>query len=59
MQTFAVFMLRQYHGSHTTNGPFSYTAEAYGSVDGFDPNKILGEEIDLAQRIWKQANLSA
>lgn len=53
MQTFAVFLLRQYHGGHTTNGPFSYTAEAYASVGGFNPEKALGEEIDLAQRIWK------
>ncbi len=32
MQTFAIFLLRQYRGSQTTNGPFSYTAEAYAAV---------------------------
>lgn len=58
MQTFAVFLLRQYHGGHTTNGPFSYTAEAYASVGGFNPDKALGEEIDLAQRIWKSTRES-
>ncbi len=56
MQKFAVFMLRQYHGSHTTNGPFSYTAEVYSLVHWFNSEKILGEEIDLAQRIWKHVH---
>lgn len=40
-QTMAVFLLRQYYGAHTTNGPFSYTAEAYASVGGFNPEKSL------------------
>lgn len=40
-QTMAVFLLRQYYGAHTTNGPFSYTAEAYASVGGFNPEKAL------------------
>lgn len=59
MQTFAIFLLRQYHGGHTTNGPFSYTAEAYASVNGFNPKKALGEEIDLAQRLWVFAQASS
>lgn len=41
IQTLGVFLLRQYHGSHTTNGPFSYTAEAYASVGGFNAEKVL------------------
>jgi len=53
MQTLAVFLLRQYHGNQTTNGPFSYSAEAYSRVWWFNPEKSLWEEIDLAKRIWK------
>lgn len=53
MQTLAVFLLRQYHGNQTTNGPFSYSAEAYARVWWFNPEKALWEEIDLAKRIWK------
>jgi hypothetical protein len=41
MQTFAIFLLRQYRGNQTTNGPFSYTAEAYSAVHGFNPDMIL------------------
>lgn len=52
MQTFAIFLLRQYRGSQTTNGPFSYTAEVYAVVDGFNPEIKLGEEVDLASRIF-------
>lgn len=52
MQTFAIFFLRQYRGNQTTNGPFSYTAEVYAAVDGFDPDIKLGEEVDLAQKIF-------
>lgn len=55
MQTFAVFLLRQYRGSETTNGPFSYTAEAYATVGGFDPAMKLSEEVDLAHRISQHA----
>lgn len=54
-QTFAVFLLRQYRGGQTTNGPFSYTAEAYASVGGFDPDKKISEEVDLANRIFLHA----
>jgi hypothetical protein len=55
MQTFAVYLLRQYRGSETTNGPFSYTAEAYATVGGFDPHMKLSEEVDLAHRIAQHA----
>jgi hypothetical protein len=41
MQTFAIFLLRQYRGSQTTNGPFSYTAEVYAAVNGFNPEMKL------------------
>ncbi len=58
MQTFAVFLLRQYRGSQTTNGPFSYTAEAYAAVNGFDPLVKLGEEVDLAKRIFLYSEAS-
>lgn len=54
MQTLAVFLLRQYHWPQTTNGPFSYTAEAYAMVWWFNPEKALWEEVDLAKRIWKE-----
>lgn len=52
MQTFAVFLLRQYRGNQTTNGPFSYTAEAYSAVHGFNSEMTLSEEVDLAKRIF-------
>lgn len=52
MQTFAVYLLRQFKGKQTTNGPFSYTAEAYAAVDGFDPGMKISEEVDLANRIF-------
>lgn len=52
MQTLAVFLLRQYHGNQTINGPFSYTAEAYSRVWWFNPKKSLWEEIELSKKIW-------
>lgn len=58
MQTFAVFLLRQYRGSETTNWPFSYTAEAYATVGGFNPTMKLSEEVDLAHRISLYAESS-
>ncbi len=58
MQTFAVYLLRQFKGQQTTNGPFSYTAEAYCAVDGFDPAMKISEEVDLANRIFLYAQQS-
>lgn len=52
MQTLAIFLLRQYHGNQTINGPFSYTAEAYSRVWWFNPKKSLWEEIELSKKIW-------
>lgn len=52
MQTLAVFLLRQYHGNQTINGPFSYSAEAYARVGWFNAKKSLWEEIDLSKKIW-------
>jgi len=52
MQTFAVYLLRQFKGKQTTNGPFSYTAEVYAAVDGFDADMKISEEVDLANRIF-------
>lgn len=58
IQTLWVYLLRQYHGSYTTNWPFSYTAEAYAHVDWFNREKILWEEIDLARRLLERTKTS-
>ena len=55
IQTASIFLLRQYHGPHIINGPFSYLAEAYAIVWGFDGEKYVGEEMDLSERIHAHA----